>query len=223
MPASRLRALVATTALVLLLALGALAAPARAAAPVPAGFFGVTVEGGPLGFEQPIAAEMRTIRGTGVRSITVAFNWINSQRTPARSYGWVVTDRVVTAAARAGLTVQPNLVQSPEWARPQARRAVVAAALERRLRGVGAGRRGAATGRAARSGAGTARCPAARSRRWQVWNEPVAGNSATGPSQFWVDDRPAVPAYVALLRDDGPRHPAHRPPRPGPAGRPDGR
>ena len=199
MPVSRPRALVATTALVLLLAHGAFAAPAAHAAPVPAGFFGVTVEGGPLGFDQPVNAEMRTIRGTGVRSITVAFNWINSQRTPARTYGWVVTDRVVTAAARAGLTVQPNLVQSPEWARhdpgelwsPPRSNADYAAWVR------------AAVARYGTRGTFWRRhrsVPRRPITTWQVWNEPVAGNSATGPSQFWVDDRPAIPAYAALLR-----------------------
>ena len=39
------------------------------------------------------------------------------------------------------------------------------------------------------------------------------GNSATGPSQFWVDDRPAISATPPCC-GDGPRHPPHRPPRP---------
>ena len=117
MPASRLRALVATTALVLLPALGALAPSAARAAPVPPGFFGVTMSGDLLRFGQPTGPAMRGVRSAGVRSVTLAFNWINNQRTPARDYGWVVTDRVVAAAARAGITIQPNLVQSPEWSR----------------------------------------------------------------------------------------------------------
>ena len=154
----------------------------------------MTMGGDLLRFGQPTGPAMRGVRSAGVRSVTLAFNWINNQRTPARDYGWVVTDRVVAAAARAGITIQPNLVQSPEWSRRDpaeqwspprdpADFAAYAAALVHRY-----GDRGSFW----REHPALPRRPI---RRWQVWNEPVGGSRPDGPSQFWVDDRPfQVPA-----------------------------
>ena len=121
------------------------------------------------------------------------------QPTPARPYDWTFTDGAMTAASRAGLEVEAVLVQAPGWARrradepwspprsPEAFAGWAAAAVARY----------GAHGTFWREHPDLPRRPI---RAWQVWNEPVAGSGATGRSEFWVDDRPALPAYVALLR-----------------------
>jgi hypothetical protein len=90
-------------------------APLANAAPLPAGFFGVMVNG-PL--DDPsldLDAQAATMRANGVRSWRVEFAW-DLIEPAAGSFDTAATDRKVLAAARAGIDVLGLLVRAPSWA-----------------------------------------------------------------------------------------------------------
>ena len=211
MRASRMRlgalAAAAALALALVLYLTLVRSPAERPAPRPSPpasgpatrFFGVTMERTALDGRLPPTSVLRDVRAAGAGTISLPLSWAAVQPTPARPYDWTFTDGAMTAASRAGLEVEAVLVQAPGWARrradepwspprsPEAFAGWAAAAVARY----------GAHGTFWREHPDLPRRPI---RAWQVWNEPVAGSGATGRSEFWVDDRPALPAYVALLR-----------------------
>jgi hypothetical protein len=166
-------------------------------------FFGVTVERTVLDGRLPPAAVLRAVRGNGAGAISLPFTWSTVQPTPARRYDWGFDDRAVAAAAQAGLDVQAVLGQAPGWAR----RRPGEPWSPPRLPGAFAAWAGAAAARYGTRGTFWREHPGVPKRPirvWQVWNEPVGGGTAAGRSEFWVDDRPALPTYAALLRATAP-------------------
>jgi hypothetical protein len=193
MPA-RLLAIVAAAAAVVVLA-GA--APA-AAAGVPRAFFGVYFNA-PVFPGVSLRAEARRVAATGAGSLTAAFEWVHAQPTADGPFDFARTDRVVDAAARARLRVLPIVVTSPEWARSAPLQAFAPPSDPARYGAYLT----ALVGRYGPRGSfwdEHPRLPRLPIRAWQVWNEPVGGVRADGPSIFWIDSRPFQVGYVPLLR-----------------------
>jgi hypothetical protein len=174
--------------LVLLAVLAATAAPASAA--TPASFFGVMADGPLLGPGVDLPREARLMQGAGVRSVRVAFYWRDLQPVQGRAPDFAETDRIVAAAARAGLTVFPILVRAPTWATggddregavPDA--SAYAAFVTDTVRRYGPQGSFWAEQRSV---------PKRAIRSWQVWNEPDI-------ERYWTG-RPWAPTYVILLR-----------------------
>lgn len=188
----------------------AAAAPATAATPkVPKDFFGVQVDGPVLDGTVPIAGEMAKIRAARISLVRGAFSWHEAQPyenpndVPADeafryrvvdgiAIDFTATDRLVGAAADAGLEVLPVVFGSPRWAADGGRRTPnvppkSAAAYARYL--------SALVKRYGRDGEFWEGRPAAQRRTirgWQVWNEPSLPN-------FWTQ-QPFAKRYTALLR-----------------------
>ena len=173
-----LRLLVAT---VLAVALTAFAAPAHAA--TPRSFFGVMADGPLLAPGVDLGREARLMRSTGVASIRVAFYWRDLEPQPGE-FAWAETDRIVAAAAAAGIDVLPVVVRSPPWASggDSAEGAVPDSAAYARFLSALVARYGP-------RGTANAGRPI---RRWQVWNEPDI-------PRYW-SGTPWPSTYVALLR-----------------------
>ena len=177
---------------VLLCALAAaLGAAAPAGAAVPREWFGVMADGPLLRDSRvDLDAEMRIMRQTGVGSIRVAVYWSDIERTQGQ-FDWAETDRVVAAAARAGIRALPTVVRTPDWAavRPgeegtPPRDVADFASFVR-----------AAVARYGRGGTFWAEHPEIRTlppRLWMLWNEPDIG-------RYWTA-RPWIPTYLKLLR-----------------------
>jgi polysaccharide biosynthesis protein PslG len=169
-----------------------LASPAAAA--TPREFFGVMLDGPALRPEIDLAAESRLMASSGVGSVRVAFYWRHMQPAEDGPIDFADSDRVVGAAARAGLRVFPTVVRAPAWAtggddhegavpRDPATYAAFVAELVRRY-----GRGGSFWA------SGGVRVRPIVS--WQVWNEPDIG-------RYWQGD-PWAPTYVRLLRAAAP-------------------
>ena len=179
-----------TTLLATLLAL-VLAAPASAA--TPREFFGVMVDGPALDPQLDLGAETRLMAASGMGSVRIAFYWRSMQPAEGGPIDFAETDRIVAAAAQAGLRVFPTVVRTPAWAAggdehegavptdPSTYAAFLAEVVERYGRG--------GTFWAGRSGARPI-------TSWQVWNEPDIG-------RYWQGD-PWPRTYVRLLRAAGP-------------------
>lgn len=180
-----------TAVLAALLAL-AIAAPAGAA--TPREFFGVMVDGPALGPHVDIATEARLMASSGAGTVRVAFYWRSMQPDPEAPIDFAETDRVVSAAARARLTVFPTIVRAPAWAAGGDTRegavpedpATYAAFVAEVVRRYGRGGTFWAT----------AGVPVRPVVSWQVWNEPDIG-------RYWHGE-PWAPTYVELLRAAGP-------------------
>ena len=165
-----------------------LAAPAAAA--TPREFFGVMLDGPALQPETDLVAESRLMAGSGVGSTRVAFYWRQMQREADGPVDFSETDRIVGAAAQAGLRVFPTIVRAPVWATggdehegavpidPSTYAAFVAEVARRYGRG------------------GTfwslGLVPVRPIVSYQVWNEPDIG-------RYWQGD-PWPATYVKLLR-----------------------
>ena len=174
--------------LIVLLALGALAAPAVAVArPVPAGWLGVTADGP---FDPGDAGEWDRIAGSGAETVRVGFRWFQLEPSQGR-LDLARTDGIVSAAARRGIGVLPVIENVPGWAAsrpgdlaapprdPATLRAFVAALVARY------GPRGSLWRE-------NPRLPRQPIRAWQILNEPNVPD-------FW-SEQPPMPAYVAALR-----------------------
>jgi hypothetical protein len=169
-----------------------LAAPAGAA--VPREFFGVMADGPLLADDVDLGSETRLMARSGVGSVRVAFYWRSMQPVQGGPIDFADTDRVVAAAARAGLRVFPVVVRAPEWATggddregavpedPSTYAAFVAELVRRYGRG---GSFWASAG-----------VPVRPVGSWQVWNEPDIG-------RYWRGT-PWAPTYVRLLRAAAP-------------------
>jgi len=181
---------------------------AKAAAPVPAGFVGMNIDGPALSPQVDLGQEMSQMVATGVQRVRIVVNWLQEQ--PYSSYSqlpqssvvpwtnvggvptdFTSTDQIVESAAAHGLQVLPVVLYAPDWAAehpgqngsPPSNDAAYAnfvAALVQRY---------------GRNGSFWAANPSLRKvpvTAWQIWNEP----NLLG---YW-SDRPWVPGYVNLLR-----------------------
>ncbi|HEX8205695.1 MAG TPA: hypothetical protein VF587_06535 [Solirubrobacteraceae bacterium] len=166
----------------------ALASPAAAA--TPRDFFGVMLDGPGLNPFLDVDTEARLMASNGAGTLRVAFYWRQMQQAQGGPIDWAETDRIVLAAARAGLRAFPTIVRAPAWATggdehegavpldPSTYAAFVADVVRRYGRNgsfwVGAG------------------IPARPVLSYQVWNEPDIG-------RYWQGD-PWPSTYVKLLR-----------------------
>ena len=165
------------------------AAPASAA--VPREYFGVMLDGPALHPLIDIGVEARLIASTGSGSARVAFYWRDLQPVEGQAPDFGPSDRIVSAAARAGLRVFPTIVRAPEWATggdgregavpdDPATYASFAADVVRRY------------GRNGSFWAENPSLPQLPVFAYQVWNEPDIG-------RYWQGD-PWPSTYVRLLR-----------------------
>jgi hypothetical protein len=166
------------------------AAAPRAGAAAPREFFGVMVDGPALRPDVDLGAEARLMARSGVGSVRVAFYWRTMQPREGGPVDFAESDRIVAAAALAGLRVFPTLVRAPAWATggdaregavpvDPATYAAFAAEFVRRY-----GRGG--------SFWLTPGVPYLPMTSVQVWNEPDIG-------RYW-EGRPWPSTYVRLLR-----------------------
>ena len=135
-------------------------------------------------------AEMGVMRDTGVGSMRVAMYWSDIERAEG-AYDWSDPDRVMAAAARAGIRVLPTVLRTPDWAaaRPGAEgtppRDVADYATFMRAAVSRYGTRGTFW-------AERPELPAVPPRMWMLWNEPDI-------EKYWTAD-PWIPTYLELLR-----------------------
>ena len=176
------------TAVAALAALLGAAAPATAA--TPPGFFGVMADGPLFGPGVSLERETQLMHAAGVRSMRVAFYWRDLQPQKGQPPVWTETDRIVGAAAAAGVTTFPILVRAPTWATGgDAREGAVPDAAAYAAFVIEAVRR---YGPAGTFWAERPELPKRSIRSWQVWNEPDL-------DRYW-EGRPWAPTYVKLLR-----------------------
>lgn len=183
-------------AVVGLIAMGA--GPAQAAKRrVPFGFFGTVLD---PAFAEPsstsdqaLDSQMALMARSGVESLRVTFAW-QEVEPAANTYDFTVTDRLVSDAARHGLSVIANLIYTPAWASRQPlslyyfRYAPTSDQLFANY----------ATALVRRYGPGgtfwsqNPKLPRYPIRQWQIWNEQ-------GFDVFWAT-LPWQRSYTALLR-----------------------
>jgi hypothetical protein len=182
---------------------------ATAPPPVPQGFLGVDVDGPMFGPDTPInlTSQLKTMVGSGVQSIRVAFSWAAGQPyesdadvpdaqkanftdVSGRPTSFQFTDMVVGDAARERLTVLPTVLYAPQWDAVTNRSGV---AYPRQYAPYGAyltaliGRYGP-HGSFWRENPGIPKMPI---RSWQIWNEPNL-------VYYWK--QPFASTYVSLLK-----------------------
>ena len=169
-------------------------APSASAA-TPRDFFGVMVDGPALDWNLDIAGETRLMASSGAGTIRLALYWREVQPTAEQPPDFRLYDRIVAAAARAGLLVFPTVVRAPEWATGgDAREGAVpsdpqdyarfATEVVRRY------------GRAGSFWAENPSLPQLPVLAYQVWNEPDI-------HRYWVGE-PWPSTYVRLLRAASP-------------------
>ena len=164
------------------------AAPAQAA--TPRGFFGVMIDGPALDPGVDLGAETRLMTASGIGTVRVAFYWREMQPRQGEPIDFAESDRIVSAAARAGLRVFPTLVRAPAWATGGDEHegavptdpATYASFLAEFVRRYG------------RNGAfwQLPGMPSLPMRSFQVWNEPDHG-------RYW-QGKPWPSTYLRLLR-----------------------
>ena len=152
----------------------------RSADRLPASFVGMNLDEGTIA-SSSLDHELRLMHALGVGVVRFPVYWGQAQPVQGAGPNFAATDRVVGAAARAGLRVMPCVVGAPIWARrypeqpfsppasPEPYAAFVSALVSRY------GPAGSFW--AARPG--TPRSPV---REWQVWNEENGGYT-------WSDDQ----------------------------------
>jgi polysaccharide biosynthesis protein PslG len=170
----------------------ALASPASAA--TPREFFGVMLDGPALQPDFDLVSESRLMASSGTGTVRVAFYWRQMQAREGEPIDFSETDRIVGAAAQAGLRVFPTIVRAPAWATggdehegavPQdpSTYAAFAAEVVRRY-----GRGGTFWS--------LGLVPVRPVFSYQVWNEPDIG-------RYWQGD-PWPATYVRLLKEAAP-------------------
>lgn len=164
---------------------------ASAQAAVPRSFFGVMGDGPLLDGGVDLGRETALIRQSGAGTLRIAVYWRSMQPAADAPVDFTTTDRIVGAAAKAGLGMLPVLVRAPGWATGGDERegavpsdpatyAAFCAAMVRRYGPTG-------TFWAENPGV-----PKRAIGSWQIWNEPDIG-------RYWVG-KPWAPTYVKLLR-----------------------
>jgi hypothetical protein len=168
-----------------------LAAPsAGAAAKVPFGFFGMSVDGAMFRHDVDQAGEFGTMTRAGVESVITEVNWNFLQPHENQPPDWSRTDRVVLNAARRGMQVTMNVLYAPAWAavdpgkgasppEPGKYAAFLRALIQR-------------YGPQGQFWAVHPEVTALPVRDWQVWNEP--------PSNGFWSMQPFQKRYVKLLQ-----------------------
>jgi hypothetical protein len=171
-----------------------LLAPAPASAArrlVPTGWLGVVADGPLIAPGFAAGGEWDRLAGSGAESVRTAFYWRGIQPGGPADADFSLTDPVVLAAARRGLTVLPVLQGTPNWAalhpgdfasppRDPADFARLLTALVTRY-----GPQGSLWA----EHPDVSRRPV---RDWQIWNEPNL-------TRYW-NVAPWAPSYVALLK-----------------------
>lgn len=183
----------------------ALATAGAAQAGVPSGFVGTTSEeiAGVTATDAQRKETLTAQRRAGVRLLRQTFDWAYIEREqgglyPLPPYDWSLQDRLVLAAARAGITVLPVLFNPPAFASsrpsgaannftypprdPASMATFASAAVDR----YGPG------GSLWRENGGVRARPI---RAWQVWNEPTL-------RAYW-GGKPSARGYVKLLKAVG--------------------
>lgn len=197
--------------IVLLAVLAAAFAPPASAAPrlAPEGFMGTMADGPLVGPGVDLDREVGLMRSCGVESLRIVIYWEDLQPfaraadVPADRAAefrdadgvptsFAETDRVVAAAAGAGIRVMPVVLRAPVWDRENPRNQASPprgdAAYARFLRTLIA--------RYGPRGSLWAERPDLRARpvrSWQVWNEPNI-------NRYWSSPKPFGPRYARLLR-----------------------
>jgi hypothetical protein len=93
------------------------AAPAAgAAAPVPQGFFGMSVDGAMFRHDVNQSREFGVMTRAGVESVITEINWNFLQPHEDVPPDFTRTDRLVLNAARRGMRVMANVLYAPAWA-----------------------------------------------------------------------------------------------------------
>jgi hypothetical protein len=174
------------------------AAPARGR--VPSTFVGMNVDQGTIA-SASMGRELRLMAATGVGVVRFPLFWSVAQPVEDGPIDYTTSDRIVGAAARAGLRLLPCVVGAPTWDRqypdrpfsPPARPEPYAAFLS------------ALASRYGPAGSFWAAHPRIRRRpirNWQIWNEPNGGYT-------WADDQRELPPkdrthwvrpYLSLLQ-----------------------
>lgn len=175
----------------------------------PAGFMGTMADGPLVGADVDLDREVGLMRSCGVESLRIVIYWEDlqplqkmadipeDQRATFREIegvptAFAATDRVVAAAAGAGLRVMPVVLRAPIWDRETRRNQASPprgdTAYPRFLRTL--------IGRYGPKGSLWAERPDLRPRpvrSWQVWNEPNI-------DRYWSSPKPFGPRYARLLR-----------------------
>lgn len=168
-----------------------LVAAAPAAAAVPRGWLGVTVDGPVIESGPAYAREWPMMARNGVSTVRIAFYWSQGQPVGPGTVEFAAYDAAVLAAARERIGVLPVVFGTPEWARlvpgdaasPPRDPADYARFLT------------ALAGRYGPRGSLWAEHPEVAPRpirAWQMWNEPNLKG-------FW-SVQPFATAYVALIK-----------------------
>ena len=156
---------------------------------------------------RPAAAQ----RDAGIGIVRQPFSWARIETAPG-VLDFAVYDKVMAAAASAGLAVLPVVMDPPPWrstapATGALRRRCTRRATPAAMAVLAAAARAALRAGRQASGPRTPSSPPSPIRSWQVWNEPnIPAFWATGPD-------PA--AYVRLLAGGRRRDPRRRPVRRG--------
>ena len=162
-----------------------------ASAGVPASFYGVMGDGPLLDGDLDLGREAKLMRASGAGTLRIAVYWRSMQDSANAPVDFTRTDRIVEAAANAGLDMLPVLVRAPSWATggdtregavpddPQTDANFCTAMVQRY----------GPTGSFWAEHPSVARRPV---RRWQLWNEPDI-------PRYWVG-KPWAASYVNLLR-----------------------
>ena len=179
------------TLLVALVVTAILMPAASASGAAPREFFGVMADGPALDPATDLRSETRLMAASGVGTVRVAFYWRSMQPQPFAPIDFAETDRIVGAAARAGLRVFPTIVRAPAWAAggderegavpedPQTYATFVEAVVRR-------------YGRGGSFWSANRSVPVKQILDWQVWNEPDI-------RRYWVGT-PWPSTYLRLLR-----------------------
>ncbi len=166
---------------------------------VPRGFFGTVLNpqvlNGPSGLlpSAVLDRQMSLMARSGVESLRGTFDWASIEPAPG-VFNWTVTDELVAAAARHGISLLANVLSTPSWAslNPTSfqsgiygpRDLQTYANLLRTLIG-----RYGPNGSFWAANRGLPRVPI---RNWQIWNEEAA-------DFFWAE-QPWPKTYTTLLR-----------------------
>ncbi|MEO6496044.1 MAG: hypothetical protein ABIO51_01040 [Solirubrobacteraceae bacterium] len=163
---------------------------AGAALSVPAGFFGMTVDGALFRADLGQRKQFGLMTRVGVESVITEVNWNFLQPQEDVAPDFTRTDRVVLNAARRGMRIMANVVYAPPWAATDpssaasppepTKYAIFLRALIQRYGPEGSfwGEHPGLTPRPIRD--------------WQVWNEP--------PSKGFWSEQPFQKEYVELLK-----------------------
>ena len=195
------RMLGAAVGSVLLLVFAASPAAGRTAAALPSNFVGMNLDEGTVALSPgPLARELRLMAGSGVGAVRFPVYWSDLQPVAGAPANLAPVDRLVGAAARAGLRSLPIVLEAPPWARqfpdrpfsPPARPGPYADFLTALVARYGP------RGSFWAQHRGLRRLPI---HDWQVWNEEAGW-------RFWTDDDPTplvqdrvgwTRPYLALL------------------------